>query len=318
MGTPLSAVRDFLVAYEHYYIVSHVDPDADCLGSQIGMKHLLSSLGRTCTLVSDGPFERPEIRSLAGHFTGDIAAIRDGSALIVLDCSTRDRIGRFADVFAALPVLVIDHHSHGTPFGDLLHIDPTSPAVTEMITSLYRVWSIPIPEEAARMLFLGLCTDTGFFRHIKENMPRAFIAAADLVASGASPQESHGMIFGGKPLAARLLLGRMLDTAEILYGGAVVIVSVPQAVADEFGPDSRDNDSLYQLVMGSRECRLLVLLREDRGETSVSFRSKEGIDVGELAGRFGGGGHMRAAGFTASGSLSEAKTRILSEIGKLF
>ncbi len=303
-----------------FCIVGHSEPDGDCIGAQLGLGHFLRRIGKEVALLSPGPFERPEIREYEKQFSTAMAADfrTRRPTVIVLDCSSLERIGGLASEIAGLPLLVIDHHSAGREFGDIAYIDDSAPSVTLMVQQIIEALGHSPVLEEARMLLFGLCTDTGFFRHLDNRDGAVFEAIGRLNAVGTTPKQVYQMIYAGRPLASRILLGRLLSRTETHFGGR--ILSTYETLEDKraYGSENRDSDSLYQFLQTSAGCEAVVFIREeDEVSCSVGLRSNTELDVGALAQGFGGGGHRKAAGFRWVGGREEVKAKLLAALTAL-
>lgn len=302
-GVP-EALREFLQTYSTYYIVGHVDPDGDCICSALAMARFLRRRGKSAKLFNEGPFDRPEIRSYAEYFRSDLPRrereVDERPAVVVLDCSTAERIGSLASDVDGLPTAVIDHHASGEPFGAPRYLVTTAPSTSYLIQRVIESYADVPTREEADLILLALATDTGFFRHLDEGSGEAFRAVGRLVDAGASPKNTYETMYGGKSLAARKLLARLLDRAEGVHGSTFIITYELADDTEELGKENRESDTLYRLLTTIEGCRALALVREiDPSSCTGSLRSTDDTDVGEIAVRFGGGGHPRAAGFLA-------------------
>ena len=294
------AILNFLKRYKNFAIIGHEEPDGDCLSSQLALKSFLKRLSKEAVCYSPGPFLRPEVRDLEGEFSKE--SVEAADAAIVVDCSTLDRIGRYSDDIKALPTSVIDHHSAGIPFGDVRYIDPGAPSVTFQILKVFDAAGLNPNLGEAELLFFGLCTDTGFFRHLGRDSKAVFAASERLVSAGASPKETFARMFGNRSYDSRKLLGRLLERAEQKFSGRLLITWESTEELEEFGKHLRDSDALYQQLQVVRGCDIVVLVRQESKEAcSVGLRSSGDVDVGEIARDFGGGGHSGAAGFNYPG-----------------
>lgn len=305
---PRPEILEFLRAYRRFFLFSHIEPDGDCLASSAALGRFLESRGSTVRHFNPGPFIRVEIQSYREQFLDSVPhAVPDGTAAVVLDCSTPDRLGPFAELVSEMPSLVIDHHSSSDPFGDIRYVDPSAPSTTLLIQLILETEGHTISRDEAELLLFGLCTDTGFFRHLDSFSGAAFAAAARLIDAGASPKEAYARIFGGKSLASRKLLAELIIRAQEFAGGRCLLTYETVADVETYGKHNRDSDLLYQLLMGTQTCTVIALARaESDTTTSVSFRSRDGTDVGSLAQKLGGGGHRAAAGCLLDLTLDEA------------
>lgn len=313
MKTVPQSILKALGQWDTYLLIGHREPDGDCISSQLALAWFLQRTGKQTCLVSPGPFQRPELEPLKHHFSAHVppAVDRQNTAVVVLDCSTLDRIDYLADEISGLPVLVIDHHSSGSSFGDYRFIDAAAPSVTFLILQIIEAFGETPTEEEAQVLLFGLATDTGFFRHLSAHTHETFEAAARLTAAGANPNQIYREMYGGRPLASKQLLGLLLERTRSYADGRVLITYETLAEQSRYGIENRDSDTLYQQLQSIRGCEAVALIREESpGECSVGLRSNFYVDVGRIALEMGGGGHARAAGFSWNGSRESAEARI--------
>lgn len=298
-----AAVLDFLTRYRRFLVLGHTDPDGDCVGSQLGLALGLRRLGKSVIVANEGPFDRQEIRSYAERFTQFAVDPNDFDAVVVLDCSTVDRIGFYQSAIVDKPVAVIDHHTSGTPFGDVRFVHPDIPATAMLVyTIICELVGAPSTEEA-QLLFLGIATDTGFFRFVDEGSDLVFQVAAALTRAGASPRAVDTAINSGRSLASRYLIARMIDRVEVMGNQDALLTYQTRKDEREFGT-RRDSDALYRLLLQVERVRVLVVVKERANGCAISFRSTDDINVGEIAAEFGGGGHPKAAGAFISDDLN--------------
>lgn len=318
---PPHDLLDFLQRYSTYLLISHAEPDGDCLSSSLALGRILESRDKQVRHFNPGPFIRSEIRSFEPFFTQDPKALAapgtgecgsQACGVVVLDCSTAERIGDFAGRIEEHPVAVIDHHAAREDFGDVTYIDSRAASTSYLILQVAHSLGYELDGETADHILFGLCTDTGYFRHLDTGAGPALRAAAELAEAGASPMDAFDRMFGGKTFASRQLNARLLSRAQPIMQGAGYITWETADDTAEFGRDNRDSDTLYQLLLGTKGTRLVALLREEPEDgCSGSLRSNDDTDVAAIAKAFGGGGHTRAAGFDVEQSLERTKERLL-------
>jgi phosphoesterase RecJ-like protein len=315
------ALRSFLDRHDHFLVMGHQEPDADCLGSQLALGSFLTRMGKSVKQFNHGPFKRAEINRYQPLFQPRVDPFDkvNRPGVLVVDCSTLDRIGDLQQDIAGLEVAVIDHHAAGQSFGDIRWIEAHRSSCTWMVHRLITSYGgIPTADEAY-WLMLGLATDTGFFRHLEAGSGETFRTAADLADAGASPKAVFAQINGGKVLANQKLMGLILSRTESLFGGKVMYSWESQTDRAAFGADNRESDVIYQTLQGVSGVELIVLLRQDTPESVTGgLRSRSFVDVGALAQKFGGGGHIRASGFSCPGTVADVKAKILTELTPLF
>lgn len=307
---PPGELLSFVSSYQTYFLVGHVEPDGDCLASALALRSFLKRQGKDVRLLNEGPFFRPEIKPLEHHFETAIDSkdLREAAepAVVILDCSTPERVGVFADAIAPYPTAVIDHHASGNPYGDVTYVVSHSPATSILVQLVIEAVTGKPTEEEARLILFALATDTGFFRHLDIGSGPAFRATGRLVDAGASPKDTHLDMYGGKSIESRRLLGVVLARAEFLADGRAALAYETLKETEKYGRTNRDSETLYQLLMGTGECKVICLIREESpGSCTGSLRSRDDTDVAVAAQRFGGGGHRRAAGFLVQKPLAE-------------
>ena len=312
MYDPSDAVR-FIAAHSLFLVLGHKEPDGDCIASQITFGSLLKALGKTVRLYSVGPFDRPEITPFQAEFADSIRAEeRVGGAVVILDCSTPDRTGRLGSEAEGLPTLVIDHHSAGEVFGDARMVDSSSPSTTMLVQALYEALGVAPDAETCRLLLFGLCTDTGFFRHLGRGSQEIYRAVARLVERGTSTADVYMMVYGRRELASRKLLGEMLGRAESYADGRLILTWQTTADRQRLHAQQRGEDDLYRLLQTVKDNVVVAAIKQEAEDLySVGLRSTAAVDVGTVASSFGGGGHRQAAGFDIHGTLESVKERVV-------
>jgi phosphoesterase RecJ-like protein len=309
----------FIGAHSSFLVLGHKEPDGDCVASQLAISALLEALGKTVSLYSAGPFDRPEILSFNGLFSANIPDERlAGSALIIVDCSTPDRTGPLGEHVAGLPCLVIDHHSAGEVFGTARFVEPSAPSATMLVLQLFEDMEVALNSEIGRLLLFGLCTDTGFFRHLGQNGADTFRAVARLVEKGTSTAEVYLMVYGKRALAGRKLLAEMLARVESHWDDRLLLTWQTIADRERLGDVQRGEDELYRLLQTIKDNVVVALVKEEtKGVFSVGLRSNSTQDVGAIAASFGGGGHRQAAGFDITGTLESVKKTLVDMFSPL-
>ena len=312
-----AAVAGFLSDYDRYLVVGHVEPDGDCVASSLVLARFLERRGKSAVLADEGPFDRPEVAAFQSLFRADPPPTAPGrTAAVVVDCSTADRLGGLGAAVAGLPVLVIDHHAAGQPFGAVRWVEPSAPAVAYLVQLLLESLGERIPAEDAELLLFGLSTDTGFFRHLGEGTSDTFQAVARLVEAGGSPQRVYRRIYAGWTLPWVRLLGVALSRAENRLDGQVLLTWWTLADFRNTGASfSRGSDEVYRALQTVADAEVIVFLRQEaQRRFSVGLRSAGRVDVGSLAQAMGGGGHPQAAGCTLTGTLSEVRRAVLAAL----
>jgi phosphoesterase RecJ-like protein len=314
----------FIKTGSKFLVAGHKEPDGDCVGSQLALCSVLRRLGKEALPCSAGPFKRTEVMPYAGLFTpAPGEKEREKARVIVVDCSAGHRTGDLAPYLEGLPAAVIDHHAtgdHPASSGEKpVFLDPAAPSVSFMILLLIEALGLSPVREEAELLFFGLCTDTGFFRHVDEGGADTFAAASRLIRAGASPKKTFQAMNGGKSLNSRILMGILLTRAESHFDGRLILSFEKYDETQRFGLEGRDSDNLYQLLQSVAGVEAIVIIRQETAENcTVGFRSRDSIDVAAIAAGFGGGGHKNAAGLSINGLIEDLRPKILAAFEKAF
>lgn len=312
---------DFIKSGENFLIAGHKEPDGDCVGSQLALRSILLRLGKKADVCSAGPFKRTEIKDFAHEFIDPAEKSDENLKVIIVDCSGIERTGSIQDLLEKYSFAVIDHHdavtheesSQGSP----VFVDPESPSCTLLIEKLLTSLGLKPTLEEAELLLFGLCTDTGFFRFLTECDDYVFEAAARFLRSGANPKKIYQKLNGGKSLNSRFLMGHILLRTEEFFDGRLLISCETLEEFNEYGLEARDSDSVNKLLQSIEGVEAIAIIRQEDEETcTVSLRSADKVDVGQLASSLGGGGHKNASGLTIKGNISSIKQIILESFKK--
>ncbi len=311
-----------LNASERVALTSHVRPDCDALGSELGMLGILEAIDKQVRIVNAqatpanlrwiDPGQR--IESLGGGVRP--ADLADRDLLIVLDTSAWAQLGAMGEVLKAHRdrVLVIDHHVSEDDLGDRWFKDTSAEATARIVYEIGLRLRVRLTPEIATPLYAGLSTDTGGFR-FPSTSGETFRVAARLVDAGASPPAIYKELFEQDSLARLHLVGRTLAGAVTSRDGAVITSTVRQADIREVHAQPSDTEDLINLTLAVKGTELAaILIEQPDGRIKVSFRSRGPVDCNALAARFGGGGHKAAAGTIIEGPLDAARERIVAAV----
>jgi len=295
-------------------ITSHSAPDGDALGSELGFAELARALGADATIVNRDPHPAP-LAFLPGLETirvqGELPAgfEREFDLVVLLECPDLDRPALAG--LDRVPILNVDHHLENALYGEVNVVDEDAPAVGEMVLQMAETSGVTVTPAMATNLYAALVTDTGDFRYSNAT-PRAFEAAARLVAAGAQPAAIAETLWEQNPARVVRLTAAVLSTLELLAGGRLAVITCDKATLDAAGAHPEDTENLINIPRGIQGVRVAVFFKALReGAVRVSLRSRGDVDVQGVARAFGGGGHRNAAGCTISGGLAEARRALL-------
>jgi phosphoesterase RecJ-like protein len=325
MAVPVpQKLLDFIREGVKFLVVGHKEPDGDCVGSQLALSSALGRLGKKAVPCSAGPFKRTEVVPYGDSFLAVPGEKeREGARVILLDCSSSSRTGDIEESIKGLPLAIVDHHAAGQDLVEMRHaliyLDAEAPSVTFMVMDIIEALGLKLTREEAELLFFGLCTDTGFFRHVDSQGAETFEYAARLIRAGANPKNAFHAINGGKSLESRKLMGIELFRSETHFDGKLILTFEKYEETRQFGLEGRDSDNLYQLLQSIRGVEAVAIIRQETPEKcTLGFRSRDKVDVARIALVFDGGGHKNAAGANADGTIEEIRPRVLKAFESVF
>ena len=309
-------------AHHRFILTSHVRPDCDALGSELGMALVLEALGKQVRIVNAqqtpanlrfiDPTDR--IQSLEKGLSAAELAAHD--CIMVLDTSAWAQLGAMGDLIRASQgtKIVLDHHVSQDDLGAEMFRNVTAEATGRLVVEAARELAVPLTPEIATPLFAALATDTGWYRFASMTGD-TFRFGGQLVDAGARPEAIYNAIYEQDTLPRVQLRGRVLGRTQTEMDGRLVFTSVTREDFEATGAAPADTEDVVNmtLVIKGTEAAVICVEQQD-GKVKVSFRSRAGLDCSKLAETFGGGGHKAAAGATIAGPLSVAEPRVLDAV----
>ena len=319
MPVDWSPLVEFLRRHDRPLLMTHVRPDADGLGSQLGLADALRALGKRprVMIASKLPpryaFLDPGRTVIEDFHTA--ANVAECDCVVVLDTGTWNQLDDFGDWLKQSPVprAVIDHHRTQDDLGGLAFVDTGAEAAGRLAHEIIVALGVPVSPAAANHLFMALATDTGWFRHANTT-PATFALAGELVRLGANPTRLYELLYDSAPLARLKLAGVALDRLQVRAAGRVAFTEIVLADYPATGSVPGDTEDLinYPRAVEGVEVALVFIEQLDGG-TKVSFRSRA-VDVSKLAERFGGGGHKLASGARDPRPLAAVREEVLAAV----
>jgi len=301
-------------------ITTHVNPDGDGLGSEVGLVHLLRARGINALVTNPSP--TPDryhflFQDLPGVDCSQSAVkeLRRADLILVLDISDVGRLGMLSQTVLErqVPVACVDHHvSQGHLPDGPRYVDPDASATGELIFQLAEANGWPLTREAARALYVAILTDTGGFR-FSNTRPAVLRAAAALLEVGLDPEQIYLDVYANAPEGRARLFAETLQTMVVEPEHGLAWVTVPPGALERHGATADDLDGIVEVPRSISGVRMALLFREiASGRVKVSLRSVGLVDVAAFAKPFGGGGHTKASGLSLEGSLAEVQAQVLT------
>jgi phosphoesterase RecJ-like protein len=318
--TPLA---DLIETHDRFLVTTHVRPDGDALGSEVGMVGLLRQKGKDVRAVNASPtpprydFLDPQ-STLFEHFGAAVQPeeLADREVAIILDLSTWNQLGDMAGYIRQFPGprVVIDHHLTQDDLGATFLKDSTAEATGTLVLRAVRVLGASLTAEIATGLLTAIAMDTGWFRH-PNTLPGTMRAAAELIEAGAEIDDIYRKLFERNTLGRLRLIGETLVGLRTDLDGRVAYATITRDDLIRTGAIPQDSEDLIDFTVSLQGVEIgLLFIEQLRGGAKVSFRARNGLDCSQLAGKFGGGGHRQAAGATLPGPLSESVARVLQAV----
>jgi len=309
-----------IVRHESVLVTGHIDPDGDCIGSMFAIALMLEEMGKKVICYAPGEISElflklPGASMLAEH---EEASTFEHDLVIAVDSPNTARTEYFARPCENEDVINIDHHPTNEMYGCVNIVDESAAAATILV---YRFFKSVAPEritaDVADCLYLGILMDTGGFRFQNVDS-EALRIASELIGFGARAYDlAHEYIYVKKFSTLRLL-GLVLGSLRLHLGGRAATIEVTSEMLERTGTTLKDSEGFVDYGAALDDVELVALFRETApGEVRISLRSRNHHDVSALAERFGGGGHVRAAGLTLETDLASARETIVDGFGEL-
>ena len=297
-----------LEAHEQILIFGHKDADGDTLGCSLAFAEALRTIGKKVYVLIPPPL--PQMYRWLPGFDQIVEAPPEGSEpklVLFFDAGNMERSGDAVRHIAKNATIVnIDHHFSNSMFGDINVIDADAAAVGEMVVPMLEQFGYTITPSIATNLYTALMTDTGGFRH-ENTTAHALETAARLARLGANPGQIATMVYKSAPLTTLRLAGLSMAQMQVEAGGRLVWSQVSRNMLKEAGATMAESEGIIDQLNSIGGMDLGILFKEIKPSlTKISVRSRGNIDAAALAGKFGGGGHLRAAGAEILAPMNEA------------
>ena len=311
----IDSVLTALSGKETAVLTTHINADGDGCGSEIALAAWLRELGTEAFIVNPTPMPQscqflvPDESWVVDSTSAEAQDLCDGADIaVVLDTGEVPRIGRVRPLIDGLPTVVIDHHPPGDrPIEGVSFRDANACATGELVFDVIQRAGGPWPAIADLAMYVAIMTDTGSFR-FSNTTPTSLRIAAELVGRGVSPDETYRRIYGAVPRRRFHLLESSLALLEVDEEAGVAWMTVPAEQFDALGAIADDLEGMVDYPRSVEGVEVGLLFRQiPRKGIKVSFRSNGAVNVNTLARRFGGGGHVRAAGALIEGQMDQVR-----------
>jgi phosphoesterase RecJ-like protein len=305
-------ITEKIALSERILIVSHVRPDADAVGSLLGLGLALKKIGKNVQMVLEDGIDK------YGYLPGSDFIAREPQGevdmVIVVDCSDPQRVGKVLSGYSPID-LVVDHHRTNLEFGIINVTEPEQAATAAILFDHIPDWGLSFDPQIATCLLSGIVGDTIGFRtsNVNSQLMRTTGALMDLGADLSDIYRSELVL---KSFKSILYWGAGLSRVQCEDG--LVWTSLTLADRKKIGYPGNDDADLVNVLSAVQETQIaLIFVEQSQEKIKVSWRARPSLDVSNIAFKFGGGGHAAASGADVAGTLAEVQERVIIETRKL-
>jgi len=320
------SLSHFIKSHDKFILTVHETPDGDALGSECAMLMMLEKLDKKVLLFNADPSpekylylqgaDRITILKSEAQLPKDI----EEYVLLILDTNDIHNIGQVADLLLdrVQEYFIVDHHESDEDIILDNHIEEAASSTCEILYQLAQVLAIPVDLPFATALFTGIMYDTGSFIYPKTST-RTFEIAHSLMKSGVIPNYIYRKIYESNSISALRLQSQVLSTLELFFDQQVATQTMTREMIAACGAKYEEADTLINIPLKSERILVSIFFKEnEEGILRCSLRSKDEINVAEIAQLYGGGGHKTAAGFKSIWPLDTIKQKVLDMFVKYF
>jgi bifunctional oligoribonuclease and PAP phosphatase NrnA len=322
MAIPWPRFVEIIRSHQRFLLTSHIRPDCDALGSELGMAGLLDALGKD-VLIVNGHATPPNLAFIDPHrrirtLGMDIQPeeLADVEVIVILDTSAWAQLGAMGDVIrgSSAKKIILDHHLSADELDAEAFKDTQAEAAGRLVLQAAHQLGVPLTSDIANALFAALATDTGWFR-FSSTTASTYRAAAELLDAGARPDEIFNHLYEQDTLGRVRLRGVILGRVESELDGRLAHTHVLKADFERTGALPSDTEDVINMTLAIAGTEFAVIFVEQTsGGFKLSFRSRCALDCSQIAENFGGGGHKAAAGAFVPGTLDEIQPKVLNVI----
>lgn len=313
---------ELIKAHQKFLLVSHIRPDCDALGSELGMAGVLEALGKDVKIVNgmatppNLAFIDPTNRIGVIGETVQAADLADRDAIMILDTSAWAQLGAMGDVIRAHAAkkIILDHHMSQDDLGAENFKNTQAEAAGRLVVEAADALEVKLTPEIATPLYAAIATDTGWYRFGSASA-YTYRMAARLIDAGASPSKIYNALYEQDTLGRVLLRGVILSRVKSELNGRLVYTHVLKEDFTNTGALPSDTEDVINMALAIAGTQFAVIFVEQQsGGFKLSFRSRCAVDCSKMAEQFDGGGHKAASGAFQKGTLAEVQPRVLAAV----
>jgi len=292
---PVNKVIEKIKSAQSIAVVGHINEDPDSIGSCFAFAHMMHKMGKTATVYMSA---EPEKRFA---FMGSDYEVYSGVAkkydlCVVLDCGDLERLGERKAIFEkAESTISIDHHHTNTYFADENYVDGGASATAEILCGLFREMKMQLDTEAAKQLYTALSSDTGGFKFSNVS-PHTMREAADLLEFDFNHSEIARLLYDSDTFEEIRFKAAVMESINAYENGKICVVAISDQMIKKSGISKEQIPNVVDIPRRVAGCEIAIALKIKEDEIRANLRSNGNSDVSKVALKFGGGGHIKAAG----------------------
>lgn len=294
-------------------ILTHTRPDGDAFGGSLALSRALDFL-KIPNQVCDESDIPSNLTFINGIEKVQKKPEMDYDLLVMLDCSDEQRLGTLSETFFLakrknIDTVNVDHHVSNKLFAKYNYMRPCA-ANCMHVATLIEYLGAPIDKITAEYLLIGLLTDSGNFSH-DDVTEETMLLAAKLIKAGADIRYCNEMLFKRQSKARAALYARTMSGMRFYHEDRFAVIVVTKKNMEDCGADVGMTEGFVDFPLNVDTVEIAAsVLEMKKGQYKISLRSKHYADVNRLAGVYGGGGHVRAAGCMLFGDLEEVLDKL--------
>ena len=336
----INTISDIINTKDNILLTTHIRSDPDGISSELALFYLLISMKKKVTIINDSQFpaslnyligkNSPTVSSITPEYTTNPIfdaskyqrkGITDFELVISLDTPNIARLGKTYEMVPKDTIVInIDHHISNEYFGEINWVLPQACSTGEMIYDLFKETEQKVTPEIATCLYTSIITDTGRFVHANTT-PKCLRIASELIELGANPSEIAKHLYQTVSFSELKLQALTINSIKLEAEGKISVLWLTKSMINEAGAAKDIDTQIFtDTPLSIKNVEVGVMLKEfdDNNEIKVSLRSKNNINVNEIAKKFGGGGHIKASGCEIKGPIEDVHKTIVNEILKSF
>lgn len=304
----LEQAAEFLRQHDNYLILSHANPDGDTFGCSHGLCGALQRIGKKARIACADPLSE---RFLYLREAIEIQEFQE-QTIVSVDVADKSLLGDLEEKYGGRVDLAIDHHVSHVPFAQRVFVEDNAAAACEIIYDLVLLLGDnAIDKSVAKCLYTGIATDTGCFKFGNTTM-ETHVKAGKLMEYGFDTAALNYVLFDMKTKARIKLEQYVFENIEFFAEDKGAIIALSKEILDSV--DIEDVNGISALPRQIQGVEVGIVLKEKKDGWKASLRSNN-VNVQEICGLFGGGGHIRAAGCTLKNlPVEKVKEQLVSAV----